>query len=163
VAGALRFATAVRVMAQGGVTEARGERLAVRGADTVTILVAMATSYRRFDDVGGDPASTTAAQIARCAKGFARIAEETAAEHRRLFRRVRLDLGRTPAAAPTDERIRASATTDDPALAALYFDYGRYLLICSSRPGGRRPTCRAVERCPSRRGTRNTRSTSTPR
>lgn len=138
VAGALRFATAVRVMAQGGVTEARGERLAVRGADTVTILVAMATSYRRFDDIGGDPATTTAAQIERAApKGFVRIAEETAAEHRRLFRRVRLDLGRTPAAdRPTDERIRAGATTDDPALAALYFDYGRYLLICSSRPGG---------------------------
>jgi len=138
IAGALRFATAVRVEAQGGAIEARGERLAVRGADAVTVLVAMATSYRRFDDVGGDPVATVAAQIARAApKGFARIAEETAAEHRRLFRRVHLDLGRTPAAErPTDERIRANAAGDDPALAGLYFDYGRYLLICSSRPGG---------------------------
>jgi alpha-L-fucosidase 2 len=64
---------------------ARGERLAVRGADTVTILVAMATSYRRFDDVG-DPASTTAAQIERCAQGLC--------PHRRR------DGGRAPAAVP---------------------------------------------------------------
>src|SRR3546814_1917998 len=46
------------------------------------------------------------------------------------------DLGTTPAALrPTDERVRADRLADDPALAALYFDYGRYLLIASSRPG----------------------------
>ncbi|MGE2752989.1 glycosyl hydrolase family 95 catalytic domain-containing protein, partial [Escherichia coli] len=56
--------------------------------------------------------------------------------HRALFRRVTLDLGRTAAAdKPTDERVRANRADDDPALATLYFDYGRYLLIASSRPG----------------------------
>ncbi|MEP6482712.1 MAG: glycoside hydrolase family 95-like protein, partial [Rhodoglobus sp.] len=58
------------------------------------------------------------------------------AEHQRLFRRVSLDLGRTAAAdLATDERVRNFATANDPALAALYFQYGRYLLISSSRPG----------------------------
>src|SRR5262249_36469209 len=59
------------------------------------------------------------------------------ADHRRLFRRVALDLGTTAAAdLPTDERLKAAARQDDPQLAALYFQFGRYLLIASSRPGG---------------------------
>ena len=138
IAGALRFAGAVRVQPRGGTIERRGERIAVRGADAVVVLVALATSYRRFDDVGGDPVAIVGGQIDRAAtKSFAAIATAATAEHRRLFRRVGLDLGRTPDAdRPTDERIRTSQTADDPALAALYFDYGRYLLISSSRPGG---------------------------
>ena len=55
---------------------------------------------------------------------------------RRLFRRIAIDLGRSPAAdQPTDERIKAFAHGHDPALVALYHQYGRYLLLCSSRPG----------------------------
>ena len=137
VAAALRFEARVRVLAKGGTLRAGEAGLAVRGADAVALLIAMATSYRRFDDAGGDPSAVTREQIARASKvPFARIAAETAAEHRRLFHGVSFDLGRTPAAdQPTDERIRTSETSDDPALAALYFHYGRYLLICSSRPG----------------------------
>ncbi len=138
VAGATRLAARVRVVARGGTVSAGEGGLMVRGADSVTILVALATSYRRFDDVGGDAGATAAAQLTRAAtRPFARIAADTADEHRRLFRRVTLDLGRTAAAGrPTDERVRASQQGDDPALAQLYFDYGRYLLICSSRRGG---------------------------
>ncbi|MBW6529865.1 glycoside hydrolase family 95 protein [Sphingomonas sp. RRHST34] len=138
VAGATRLAARVRVSAHGGSVSAGDARLTVRGAAAVTILVAMATSYRRFDDVGGDAGAIAAAQLERAAtKPFAQIADDAARENRRLFRRVTLDLGRTAAAErPTDERVRASQQGDDPALAQLYFDYGRYLLICSSRPGG---------------------------
>ncbi|MCH8686204.1 glycosyl hydrolase family 95 catalytic domain-containing protein [Pedomonas mirosovicensis] len=69
-------------------------------------------------------------------RSFARIAEETTAAHRALFRRVAIDLDTTAASLlPTDERVRQSESVDDPALAALYYQYGRYLLICSSRPG----------------------------
>lgn len=137
IAGALKIAGRVRVLPTGGTIEAKDGRIAVRGADRVTILVALATSYRGPKDVSGDPEAVTAAQIARAARvPFARIAADTAAAHRALYRRVSLDLGTTPAAdQPTDERIRTSETADDPALAALYFDYARYLLICSSRAG----------------------------
>ncbi|MBB3346761.1 glycosyl hydrolase family 95 catalytic domain-containing protein [Sphingomonas sp. BK069] len=138
VAGATRLAARVRVSAHGGSVSAGDARLTVRGAAALTILVALATSYRRFDDVGGDAGAIAAAQLARAAtKPFARIADDAARDHRLLFRRVTLDLGRTAAAdRPTDERVRASQQGDGPALAQLYFDYGRYLLICSSRPGG---------------------------
>ncbi|UUL83124.1 glycoside hydrolase family 95 protein [Sphingomonas qomolangmaensis] len=137
IPGALRFAAQVRVVPGGGELTREGAKLRVRGADTVTILVAIATSFRRFDDVGGDPQAIVAAQIADAStRPFERLADETAVEHRRLYRRVALDLGDSPGAAlPTDKRIIAAQQRDDPALAALYFAYARYLLICSSRPG----------------------------
>lgn len=137
IPGALRFESRLKVVAKGGRVAASGDALTIEGASEVTLLIAMATSYRRYDDVSGDPAAITRGQIAAAArKPFARIAADATAEHRRLFRRVAIDLGTTPAAAlPTDQRIRQSETVADPALAALYFQYGRYLLIASSRPG----------------------------
>ncbi|MCP8890927.1 glycoside hydrolase family 95 protein [Sphingomonas faeni] len=137
VPGRLRFAARARVSTTGGSVASDGDRLRIVGARSVTVLVAMATSYRRFDDVGGDPEAATRATIdAASRRGIDGIRTETIAAHRALFGRVRLDLGRTPAAEePTDERIRANDAAADPALAALYFDYGRYLLIASSRPG----------------------------
>lgn len=137
IEGALRFEARARVLPQGGTMVPKDGTLAVEGADSITILIAMATSFRRFDDVSGDPARMTRDHIDVASRhSFDHIAASTAAAHRRLYRRVTLDLGETEAAhRPTDERIRTSETSDDPALVALYFQYGRYLLICSSRPG----------------------------
>jgi alpha-L-fucosidase 2 len=135
IPGALRWEARLHAEARGGRIRADGKTVKVEGADEVTLRIAMATSYKSFDDTTGDPTAANEASLAR-AKPFARIASETATEHRRLFRRVTLDLGTSPAAAlPTDQRIRQSETANDPALAALYFQYGRYLLIASSRPG----------------------------
>ncbi len=139
IEGNLHFAARLATHIEGGrASQSADGRLSIRGARAVTLLIAMATSHKRFDDVSGDPVAATAATLAGVkGRPFARIAADTAAAHQRLFRRVSLDLGATPAARlPTDQRIAASQTSDDPALAALYFDYARYLLICSSRPGG---------------------------
>lgn len=140
VEGNLRFAARLAAEVEGGTTTTQADdgRLNIRNAKAITLYIAMATSYRRFDDVGGDPIAATAATIARVrGRTFARIAADTAAAHQRLFRRVALDLGNTAAAQlPTDQRIAASQTSDDPALAALYFHFARYLMICTSRPGG---------------------------
>jgi alpha-L-fucosidase 2 len=137
VAGALRFEARVAVRASGGTRAATGASVRVANANDVVLLIAAATSYRRFDDVSGDPAATTRKQIAAALpKPFAALLRAHTAEHGRLFRRVSIDLGSTPAAErPTDERVRTSLQADDPQLAALYYQYGRYLLICSSRPG----------------------------
>ncbi|MBM6577995.1 glycoside hydrolase family 95 protein [Microvirga sp. SRT01] len=137
IAAKLRFAARALVTTHGGTVVATGDRLRVTGARSVTILVAMATSFRRFDDTGGDPEADTLAVLDRAARrDFDRMRTDAVAAHQALFGRVRLDLGRSAAADfPTDERIRADRLGDDPALAALYFDYGRYLLIASSRAG----------------------------
>jgi alpha-L-fucosidase 2 len=87
--------------------------------------------------VSGDPARRCARTLEALAdRSYAELLRRHQADHRALFRRVTLDLGRTPAAdEPTDARVQQCAKRPDPQLAALYFQYGRYLLIASSRPG----------------------------
>jgi alpha-L-fucosidase 2 len=137
IAGALKFQARVKVITDGGTLRADGQQLHVAGARSALVLIAAATSYRRYDDVSGDPAALNVATLrAAAGKTYDQLLAAHTAEHQRLFRRVTLDLGRTPAAdLPTDERVRRFAEGNDPALAALYFQYGRYLLISSSRPG----------------------------
>lgn len=133
----LRFECRVDVRARGGQVSGEGGVLSVKGADEVLLLIAAATSYKRYDDVSGDPVALNKATLARLSnKPWAKILADHQADHRALFRRVGLDFGRTRAdLLPTDVRIRQSPTTDDPSLAALYYQYGRYLLIACSRPG----------------------------
>jgi len=146
IAGALRFAMEARVLARGGTTTAEPTRLLVENADSVVILLDIATSFVRFDDVSGDPEARIAARMTAAAgEGFDALLEAHLAEHRRLFRRLDIDLGRTEAAdLPTAARIKAFAEGDDPALAALYVQYGRYLMITSSRPGTQPATLQGI-------------------
>jgi alpha-L-fucosidase 2 len=151
IPGALSFVVQVRVLAQGGkttpltpnLTEKNGAKLgmasgiSVANADSVTLLIAAATSYKNYHDVSGNPGAITKSQIAAASKkSFEDLLAAHIAEHQRLFRRVELNLGETDAMKlPTDERIRHFADGHDPQLATLYFQFARYLLICSSRPG----------------------------
>jgi alpha-L-fucosidase 2 len=138
IAGALKFAAHVRIQTRGGKTVADKGTLSVTGADSATLLIAVATSYKSFKDVSGDPEALTRSYLAVAEKkDFDALRQAHIAEHQRLFRRVQLDLGTTDAAQhSTDERLKDFATGHDPQLAALYFQFGRYLLISSSRPGG---------------------------
>jgi len=141
VAGALRYA--VRVLAVGdGRIEAAGDRLRVRGAREVTLLVGAATSFVNFRDIEGDPVKAVRERTdAAARKAYARLRADHVQAHRALFARLSLRLGRADAdagALPTDARIAAVPQAGDAALAtlaALYLQYGRYLLISSSRPG----------------------------
>ncbi|GAA2403071.1 glycoside hydrolase family 95 protein [Streptomyces glaucosporus] len=140
IAGALRFRCLVRAVAEDGeVCSADGE-LRVTGATAVTLLVSAATNHRDWRGVDDDPgaAAVRAARplTAAAARSYAELRARHVADHAALFDRVRLDLPATPAAArPTDERVADFARGDDPHLVALYFAYGRYLLIACSRPG----------------------------
>ncbi|QQR35605.1 glycoside hydrolase family 95 protein [Devosia oryziradicis] len=146
IAGALTFAMEARVLPEGGTLSREPTRLIVAKADAVTILVDIATSFVRFDDVSGDPQARIADRMAAAVdQGFDALLEAHLAEHRRLFRRLDIDLGRTPAAdLSTYFRIRDFAEGDDPALAALYVQYGRYLMITSSRPGTQPATLQGI-------------------
>jgi alpha-L-fucosidase 2 len=134
---ALRYEARARVVAQGGELRDCDGGVSIVGADSILIVVAMATNYRRYDDVGGDPGALTRAAVdAAGKKSWNVLLAAHTGDHQRLFRRVSLDLGTSSAAEkPTDVRIRNSATSEDPALATLYFQYARYLLISCSRPG----------------------------
>ena len=138
VAGALKFVCGLKLKIEGGGTvKAAGAALAVTGADAVTILLAANTSYKRYDDVSGDPESAVGKTLASAGrKSLESLRDAHVKAHQKLFGRVKFTLGKsTGDALPTDERVKRATRRDDPGLAALYFHYGRYLLICSSREG----------------------------
>ncbi len=113
--------------------------LRVTGADTVTIVLAAATSFVNYKDVSGNPADRVRTVLDRTAtRAYSTLLREHVAEHSQWFGRVQLALNGTSAEAlalPTDERIKRFASAPDPGLAALFYQFGRYLLIGSSRPG----------------------------
>jgi alpha-L-fucosidase 2 len=137
IGGGLRFESRLRAIVDGGNIAVEKDRLVVSAANSVTLLLAMSTSYRSYNDVSGDPAKINEAAIDRAsAKSNDLLRRLHVEEYQPLFHRVALDLGETAARElPTDQRVRESAQRDDPALAALYFDYARFLLISCSRPG----------------------------
>jgi alpha-L-fucosidase 2 len=144
IAGALKFQARVRVLAQGGTLKRElqpsgSPAISVSGANSVTLLIAAATSYKNYQDVSGDPETIVKRQLSAAGKkSYEKLLASHITAHQKLFRRVQLDLGNTDAAKlPTDERTKNfAAGVADPQLAALYFQFGRYLLIGCSRPGG---------------------------
>jgi alpha-L-fucosidase 2 len=133
----LAFRAAVKLIPEGGLIDPFPERIYTEKANALTVIVTAATSYR-----GGDPRELTERQLAAAAAmPYARLKSAHAADHQRLFRRVGLTLGKDGEAdpfghLPTDERLeRVKRGEIDRGLDALYFQFGRYLLIGSSRPG----------------------------
>lgn len=128
------FRAYVKALTSGGKVLTDGRSLAIESADEATLLIAANTDFLQ-----SDPDARCRAQLARAAASpVDALLKNHLANYQSLFRRVTLDLGRNEAASlPTDERLRrVKAGQSDPQLAALHFQFGRYLLIASSRPGG---------------------------
>ena len=140
----MRMVLLAQVLAEGGRVTAGGAVIEVERADAVTLLLSAGTSYNGPDKSPGregrDPmAQATGFLAAARARGIAQLRERHTEDYRNLFRRVSLDLGQAPGVEllTTEERlIRFAEGKDDPGLVTLLFNYGRYLLIGSSRPGG---------------------------
>ncbi len=129
----VRFEARARAVVEGGSVVAEGDALRVRGADALTVVLVAATSYR-----GEQALAELGKRLDAVSKrSFDDLHAEHVADHRRLFDRVSLQLGgEDQRAKPTDDRLAAMrAGGDDPDLLATYFQYGRYLLMGSSRPG----------------------------
>jgi len=120
--------------------------VAVREASATTLILAAATNFKSYKDVTADPHARVEATLAAArAKGYAALRAEHLADYQKLFRRVTLDLGHTDSEKlPTDERIAKFRTAPDPSLVALVFQYGRYLMIAASRPGGQPSTLQGL-------------------
>ncbi len=143
-AGALgmRFECAAFFVVDGGKASAAGHTTVITGANAVTILIAAATGYRGFGKAPDVPAGIIAAKCratldAVASKQYEQLRARHVQEYQSFFRRVSLDLGpNKKAGLATDERLNSfKEQRDDQHLIALYFQYGRYLLISSSRPG----------------------------
>ncbi len=127
----LSFAGRLAARLEGGQLHNEGGAMRIDGAHAVTLVLAAATSYR-----GEEPLAATRETLATL-PGYPELRAAHLEDHRGLFRRVDLALGEAPGPdLPTDARLeRVRNGESDPALAALYFQYGRYLLMGSSRPG----------------------------
>ena len=145
IEGRLRFGIDVHLRVEGGSVERRGRRLVVRDATNALMVIDMATSFTRFDDVSGDPEARLASRRRDLALlDFDRLLADHVAAHRAQFDRLAIDLGEGREDLPTDERIANFDAGDDPALAALYVQYARYLMISSSRPGTQPSTLQGI-------------------
>lgn len=137
----LNFTAALTAVPTSGTVHTDGAGLHVANADAVTLYLTAASGFTDFDQIPGRSGAEVAATVQAAlrvvaGKAYEELLAAHLADHQALFRRVELDLGVTAAAAwPTNERIRAFQQGDDPHLIALLFQYGRYLLITSSRPG----------------------------
>jgi len=135
---AIRFEARLAVNTEGGGRRTDGRTIRITGADSATLILSGATNFKNYQDVSADPqVRNDATQAAVRGRSNEALRAEHIADHQALFRRVSLELGHTAAEKlPTDERIAAFATGADPSLVALLFQFGRYLMIGSSRPGG---------------------------
>ena len=134
----IRFESRAVLAAEGGQVTVESGALHVAGANSLVIRLVVATNFKNYHDITADPTERCVAFAKQSAKkSWAQLQQAQAADHQALFRRVQLDLGRTSAASnPTDQRLQEFASGNDPQLAAFVFQYGRYLLIASSRAGG---------------------------
>jgi alpha-L-fucosidase 2 len=136
--GQVKFESIVRVRIDGGTITADSSRIAVAHADAVTLLISCGTNYVNWHDLTADPHIGALGDLnAAAALSYDQLRSRHVQDYQSLFHRVTIDLGTSAtAAAPTDERVTHFADGHDPQLAALFFQFGRYLLISSSRPGG---------------------------
>ncbi|HEX8607533.1 MAG TPA: glycoside hydrolase N-terminal domain-containing protein, partial [Pedobacter sp.] len=138
IKGAVKFNSIVRVISDGGEVKANETSIEVKGANSATLIISIATNFNNYKDLSGDENKRASDYLSKAAsKSYTLLKSNHIAAYKKLFHRVKLDLGTSAAAKqPTDIRIPKFSKGGDPALASLYFQFGRYLLISSSQPGG---------------------------
>ncbi len=136
--GKVQFEGAVRPVVDGGQLVVQRDALEIKEADAVTLYVSIASNFKKYNDLSTNAAMKMRALLDNATKKrYKNALASHIAFYKRQFGRVTLDLGSSAQMSKTtDQRIREFATVDDPQLVALYFQFGRYLLISSSQPGG---------------------------
>jgi alpha-L-fucosidase 2 len=138
VQGKLKFRGIAKIKAEGGTLSSTDSSLVVTGANAATIYISIGTNFNSYKDITGDENERSASYMERVFQNsYIDILNAHVAAYRKYFTRVKLNLGESDAMKlPTDERLKNFRTANDPQLVALYFQFGRYLLISSSQPGG---------------------------
>lgn len=137
VGGKLKFEARVKVVNEGGTVKTRGVDLVVDQADAVTLYFVAATNFVNYKDVSADEHARVENYLEKLrGRDYQVIQRDALADYKGLFDRVSLTLPLTQNSyLPTDERMQNNQASPDPAMAALSYNFGRYLMIASSRPG----------------------------
>jgi alpha-L-fucosidase 2 len=137
IEGKLRYEARAQIHADGGTIERDGTRIKVANSNSVTILFVAATNFINYKDVSGNEKAEVQNYLENLDnKDYATIRKNTLEDYQSLFDRVELDLPSTSTSyLPTDERMVSIQTDPDPQMSSLSYQFGRYILISSSRPG----------------------------
>ncbi|SFF70257.1 alpha-L-fucosidase 2 [Salegentibacter agarivorans] len=137
IEGKVKFLAITKIQTEGGEIISENEALKIQDANSATLYISIASNFKNYKDLSIDEVAKAEEYLSAIEKKeSAEIYETHLEDYQTYFNRVSLDLGETEAAKlPTNERIINFKTGNDPALVSLYFQFGRYLLITSSRPG----------------------------
>ena len=138
IPGKVRFTSLAKVEHQGGIVRSLDDSvLEVKNADSVTLYVSIGTNFVNYKDISADSYQRACSYLKASEKPYAELKNRHSEKYSQQFSTVSLDLGGSEQSQkPTDQRLIEFSRTADPDLVALYFQFGRYLLICSSQPGG---------------------------
>ena len=138
IKGMVKFKSLVKVTVNGGSVSATDTSVNVTGANEATLFISIATNFINYHDISADESQRAIDYLTKAEnKSYAQLLNDHITAYQKYFNRVKLDLGTTDSVKnPTDKRIAGFANGNDPQLAALYFQFGRYLLISASQPGG---------------------------
>ena len=144
--GKVNFTGRVTATVKGGRLTCREGVLSVSGADEAILYLSIATNFKHYDDItGNDTLKSESILREALTKDYARMKQEHTNHYKRYFDRVRLDLGPDEyAALTTDLRVERFKEHNDAHLVETYFQFGRYLLICTSQPGNQPPTLQGI-------------------
>ncbi|KQT16719.1 alpha-L-fucosidase [Chryseobacterium sp. Leaf404] len=138
VQGQVKFNALAKFVTKGGKTTVSGNGISVANADEVMILISIATNFTDYKNLNTDEVSKSKNYITQAeTKNFKTLLRNHLNAYQKYFKKVDFNLGTSPASQfPTDLRVKNFATNYDPELISLYYQFGRYLLISSSQPGG---------------------------
>ena len=140
IEGKIRFTDKTLIVPEGGQMTADDNAIAVNGADAVTIYISIGTNFVNYQSVNGNENQAADGWIEPLSKGkkkYDKMIADHISAYQKQFHTVTMDLGtNNQAKLPTDQRVAQFASNYDPQLVTLYFQFGRYLLLCCSQPGG---------------------------
>ncbi|MBN1117201.1 MAG: glycoside hydrolase family 95 protein [Bacteroidales bacterium] len=138
VEGQVKAFAQAKILNTGGSTSIDSNKIKVNNANQVVILLSMATNFVDYQTLTADAKEKCLQYLSNAeSKSWSDFRKDHISAYQNYFKRVNFDLGSSPASEfPTDERIKNFAQTYDPELITLYYQFGRYLLISSSQPGG---------------------------
>ena len=146
VQGMIKFKGIARIKNEGGTLSSNDTALMVNGANAATIYISIASNFNKYNNVSGDENKRASLYLDKAfTKSFSTILASHIATYQKYFNRVKIDLGASPQTnLPTDDRLKAFRDINDPEFVSLYYQFGRYLLISSSQPGGQPATLQGI-------------------
>ena len=135
----IKFQNRLNVITDGGKVSVVNGNINVEGANSATLILTTATNFKSYNDVSGDPGAIASEIMSKVAKkSYEDLLATHLKDYQTIFNRVKLDLGTADKSAGdiTSTRVKNFNSTNDPSLVELHYQYGRYLLIASSRKGG---------------------------